>query len=41
LLANMMNNSRVINVRDTIDERLKVTTVNSLVYEINLFQKLS
>jgi hypothetical protein len=33
----MVNNSRVINVRDTTDKRLKVTTVNSLVYEIHLF----
>jgi hypothetical protein len=33
----MVNNSRVINVMDTIDKRLKVTSVNSLVYEIHLF----
>jgi len=33
----MVNNARLINVRDTIDKRLKVTTINSLVYEIHLF----
>ena len=37
LFAYMVNDSRFINVRDTTEERMEVTTVNSLVYEIYLF----